>query len=1255
MSNSPQHQEPALGVEWDAYQRRVLELLNDDVGPTLVYGTPGSGKTALTVRLAVDFITAGNDASRLLILSPSRSAAATLRSRIERALASAAAEHGHFTAQPSRSFSAFAFWILNQAREFGVPGAPLSPRLLAGAEQDKVIGEELQKFADQAEDENSPWHRLQGAFEAPKSLRKQIRDFFDRCREYQVSAAELKAHSPSGPLAGVNRPEWHALGELLGAYSSRLENDMPGVYDPSALVAEAEQMLTGRTADGNGPRLDDVLRSRLDLILVDDIQEATPGVFRLLRALGMGQKVIAFGNPDAAVQGFRGARPDKLANWTVTPRDATSPDMTGSMAAELASGSASVPGRQPQVLSLPSSYRLCGETLAFYFRTVERIGAVATLLRRPQGLPEPETTEADVAQAVPADTPQRTSSVSSEVLSSHHLADQFILQQVLQARFEGVPWGRIAVVVRNGERITRLGRLFAAHGVQVQRSVSELVLHEEDAVWPLLRIMEHAAAAAHAAESAESPSGGHVPAPRAQTSAAGTSPQLLQLPDILDLLGSVYTGADAQQIRTIRQLLISAYRGHSATENLELPMPADADPAVPYSTSDLLLIHAVRDHPLLEQVLGALNQRGGAESEILRPLLVLRQMVRAATAAQADPQRSSAESVLWAAWDASAVAEAWQEAALSAGTGSDRAHRHLDAVMGLFQVARRFLGTESGSDAAEFVDYVEELDLPMDGLVDTGTAEGGVEILTPAAAAGQEFHTVILSDLQDGEWPKVRPQGELLGASDLIAVKEAGAGQPLLDLMAKRQESLMDEYRVFASAASRASDRLVLVAVQGDGEVPSSLYNLHHPATQQGPGGKTLKRQPVHQIPRLIQDRALVAELRTTLETQLRREQPQQELVAAAAAQLAELAAAGVPGAHPEQWWGAAALSSTDPILAEDAPLSISPSAVGTAQEQPLQWFTSQAGGDRPRPFATELGTFIHDELHEPHPDAEEDVLLAVLEEKWPEFVTTRTWSSEREKAEAVELVRCLGRYYQSLQSRKRRRWVEELHLRQEFDLDLNDYLPPGSPVPARRKAVVSGMADRIELPASKDAPQGLYVVDLKTTKNPPKDEDVWDEYPQIGVYQLMIASGAVSEAIARRNERITEQLNEPSLTEAERTALQRKIIDPAQVEGETLDLAASAGAALLQLRRTKTRARAKDPVQPQEALRPPQGAGPDWWQHSWPMNHLRRAAAKMLHPQYEATHAPGTGIGSSCYVGPLCPLCEDNSSPVQRQWRREP
>lgn len=1238
-------------MEWDVYQRRVLELLNDDVGPTLVYGAPGSGKTALTVRLAVDFITAGNDASRLLILSPSRSAAATLRSRIERALASAAAEHGHFTAQPSRSFSAFAFWILNQAREFGVPGAPLSPRLLAGAEQDKVIGEELQKFADQAEDENSPWHRLQGAFEAPKSLRKQIRDFFDRCREYQVSAAELKAHSPSGPLAGVNRPEWHALGELLEAYSSRLENDMPGVYDPSALVAAAEQMLTGRTADGNGSRLDDVLRSRLDLILVDDIQEATPGVFRLLRALGLGQKVIAFGNPDAAVQGFRGARPDKLANWTVAARDASSPEMTGSMAAERNFGSIPAPARQPQVLSLPISYRLCGETQAFYSKAVERIGAVATLLRRPR--PGDEGTDAESIRSEETRPPERTSRVSSEVLSSHHLADQFILQQVLQARFDGVPWGRIAVVVRNGERITRLGRLFAAHGVHVQRSVSELVLHEEDAVWPLLRIMEHAAAAAHAAEPAGSPDS-DVPAREPQTAAAETSPQLLQLPDILELLGSVYTGADAQQIRTIRQLLIRAYREHSATESLELPMPADADPAVPYSTSDLLLIHAVRDHPLLEQVLGALDQRGGAESEILHPLLVLRRMVRAATAAQADPQRSSAESVLWAAWDASAVAEAWQETALSAGTGSDRAHRHLDAVMGLFQVARRFLGTENGSDAAEFVAYVEELDLPMDGLVDTGTAEGGVEILTPAAAAGREFHTVILSDLQDGEWPKVRPQGELLGASDLIAVKEAGAGQPLLDLMAKRQESLMDEYRVFASAASRASDQLVLVAVQGDGEVPSSLYNLHHPATQQSPGGKALKRQPVHQIPRLIQDRALVAELRTTLETQLRREQPQQELIAAAAAQLAELADAGVPGAHPEQWWGAAALSSTDPILAEDAPLSISPSAVGTAQEQPLQWFTSQAGGDRPRPFATELGTFIHDELHEPHPDAEEDVLLAVLEEKWPEFVTTRSWSSEREKAEAVELVRCLGRYYQSLKSRKRRRWVEELHLRQEFDLDLSDHLPADSPVPARRKAVVSGMADRIELPASKDAPQGLYVVDLKTTKNPPKDEDVWDEYPQIGVYQLMIASGAVSDAIARRNERITEQLKDPSLTDAERTALQRKIIDPAQVEGETLDLAASAGAALLQLRRTKTGARAKDPVQPQEALRPPQDASPDWWQHSWPMNHLRRAAARMLHPQYEATHAPGTGIGTSCYVGPLCPLCEDNSSPVQRQWRRE-
>lgn len=1221
-------------LRWDTSQQQVLQLVQSweqsptqgpAHGPVLVYGAPGTGKTSLTVQLAVDFIAAGNDASRLLLLSPSRTAAADLRTRVEQELAASQSEHAQFTAQPSRSFAALAFWVLGQAREFGVVGAPEAPRLLSGAEQDAIIGELLPRFAEAAEDETSPWHRLAGAFEAQRSLRKQVRDFFDRCREHRVSAEELIQHSPQGVLGGVNRPEWPALGELYAAYQDHMSQYMPGVFDSSALVAEAERMLAKPTEAGEGPALAEVIAQRLDLILIDDLQEATPGLFRLIRALGAGRAVIAFANPDVAVQGFRGARPDKLANWTKPVRESLSPDAVGSMDLELPAQLAHL---KPQVKHLSTGYRLSGEAAELYTQAVSNVGAVAALLRRRAGNEEPaeEMQEPSTGQSSTAEEGTQNTEVTSQVLISHHLADQYILQQVLQARFDGVEFGDIAVVVRNTDRMRRLGRIFTAHSVPVQRSTNEIVLQQEDSVWPLLAVMEIAAE------------------------------QTTDLQRTLNLLGSVYTQADARQIRNIRQALLRRYR---AAPELELTETLVAEEtAEPLSLSDQLLVHATALAPEVDPLL-AESTDYPEEEAVLQPLYKLRHMVAASRAAGEDPARSSAESVLWAGWDAAGVAEDWQNAALESGAGADRAHRNLDAVLGLFQAARRFIGEENGQDAAAFVDYVEELDLPVDGLVDTGTAEAGVEILTPATVAGREFHTVILSDLQDGEWPMVRPQGELLGAADLVAVVEAAGSLPLVDLMSKRQSSLMDEYRVFASAASRARNRLVLVAVKGDGAVPSSLFGLHQRNSHAGKEStatkeaETVAARPVAQIPRLMEGSALAAELRWHMEQQLRSATPDQQVVQAAAEALARLADAGVTTAKPEHWWGAAELSTAEPLLSADEPLYISPSAVATAQEQPLQWFTSQTGGERPRPFTTELGTFIHDEIHEPYPEAEEKVLLAVLEEKWPEFVSSNSWDSEREKAQAVELVKVLGRYYQSLAAQGRRRWVEELHLSREFQLDLAEELPAASPVPAQRVAVVSGMTDRIEISTGQDSAQGLYVVDLKTTKNPPKDEEVWGEYPQIGVYQLMIVSGAVPEAVERHNLRINKRLESEKLTAEQRQKLTGELIELPRINGETLDLAACAGAALLQLRRTSTRGNAKDPFQPQKPLAPQdEEPSAQWWEDSWPMQHLKRAAARMLHPQYRAEHAPNTGgAGGACYIGALCPLCETTMPVTQRHW----
>ena len=49
-------------------------------------------------------------------------------------------------------------------------------------------------------------------------------------------------------------------------------------------------------------------------MLVDDVQEANPAVFELLADIAAGKDAIITFSPDTVVQGFRGARPDLVAD-----------------------------------------------------------------------------------------------------------------------------------------------------------------------------------------------------------------------------------------------------------------------------------------------------------------------------------------------------------------------------------------------------------------------------------------------------------------------------------------------------------------------------------------------------------------------------------------------------------------------------------------------------------------------------------------------------------------------------------------------------------------------------------------------------------------------------------------------------------------------------------------------------------------------------------------------------------------------------
>jgi hypothetical protein len=98
-----------------------------------------------------------------------------------------------------------------------------------------------------------------------------------------------------------------AAAELYSEYRDVLDLRMPEAFDPAGIITAARQIFQ------DSPAFLAAERERLQLILVDDAQESNPAVFELLADVAEGKDVVVTYSPDTVVQGFRGARPDLVA------------------------------------------------------------------------------------------------------------------------------------------------------------------------------------------------------------------------------------------------------------------------------------------------------------------------------------------------------------------------------------------------------------------------------------------------------------------------------------------------------------------------------------------------------------------------------------------------------------------------------------------------------------------------------------------------------------------------------------------------------------------------------------------------------------------------------------------------------------------------------------------------------------------------------------------------------------------------------
>lgn len=150
----------------------------------------------------------------------------------------------------------------------------------------------------------------------------------------------------------------------------------------------------------------------------------------------------------------------------------------------------------------------------------------------------------------------------------------------------------------------------------------------------------------------------------------------------------------------------------------------------------------------------------------------------------------------------------------------------------------------------------------------------------------------------------------------------------------------------------------------------------------------------------------------------------------------------------------------------------MSPSTVQTAITQPLQWFTTRAGGTEPTDFNRMLGTLIHS-IAEAHPEETDiqklhHVLGAAVE------LRLEGWEGEARKAQARDMLRQLAGYHVRVGNRE----VVGTETSASTSIDVEGATGTG-------RVVIKGEIDRIERDGGK-----LHIVDLKTGGKAPSQEE---------------------------------------------------------------------------------------------------------------------------------------------------------------------
>ncbi|MGB7363934.1 MAG: PD-(D/E)XK nuclease family protein, partial [Rhodococcus sp. (in: high G+C Gram-positive bacteria)] len=501
------------------------------------------------------------------------------------------------------------------------------------------------------------------------------------------------------------------------------------------------------------------------------------------------------------------------------------------------------------------------------------------------------------------------------------------------------------------------------------------------------------------------------------------------------------------------------------------------------------------------------------------PLRRVRGVVDAVSAAVGSSGRH-VEEALWEGWRATRLERRWVASSARGGPLGVQADRDLDSVVALFDAAAAYVDALPRGTLEGFVDHVTDQQVPVGDGRRPAVLPNAVRVLSAHAAVGQEWDVVAVAGVQEGLWPALRPRGSLLGVEALVDLASgiSDGGRDLGDRVSRTAPLLAEERRLFLVACSRARSSVLITAVDsvtGDSDAVRSRFvdellgsqllgsqllgsqllasglvgsDMSPGADEVDPAGPSLTESRVLALP------ALVAELRSVVCDQ-RAAESDPERHARAATHLARLAGEGVPGAHPDQWYGVSG-RSTDVALWDvtDGPVSLSPSTVEVLTACPLRWALERNGGSDGDTVHAVTGTLVHTLVQAVAGRVPPDEVRRELEKAWVAVDLGSAWFSRKELGRTATMIETFQEWMNGSRGELTEAGVE---------VPVDGVLEPRTPdEPAVH---LRGRIDRLE----RDPDGRPVVVDVKTGKNPATAAATAD-HAQLATYQVALAAGAV-------------------------------------------------------------------------------------------------------------------------------------------------